>query len=391
MPANPMKKWFWILVICAALGAVLILEILPRAVESRFNRVHPRPEPIVSESTRELHRSLAIVDFHADTLLWGRNLLRGSGVGHVDLPRLQQSNVAVQVFGVVTKIPRGLNLNQNTGDTDRITYLALAEAWPPSTWTNLLNRALYQASRLQHAADNSDGEFVLVKTSSDLQALLARRRQDTRVVGGILMLEGAHALQGDVNNLNVLYNAGFRIISLTHFFDDEMAGSSTGVAKRGLTGKGRELVSAMESKHVLIDLAHASDATIADVTAIATRPVIVSHTGVKATCNNSRNLSDDEIRAVARTGGVVAIGYWETAVCGTDASAIAKAIRHVADVAGMDHVALGSDFDGSTTMPFDTTGLPEITQALVDAGFSPAQINLIMGGNALRVLQQSLP
>ncbi len=94
---------------------------------------------------------------------------------------------------------------------------------------------------------------------------------------------------------------------------------------------------------MLIDLAHASPATLLDVTAIATKPVIVSHTGVKGTCNNARNLSDDELRAVARTGGVVGIGYWETAVCGRDARAVARAIQYTAKVIGMEHVALGGE------------------------------------------------
>ncbi|HXA57279.1 MAG TPA: dipeptidase [Candidatus Acidoferrum sp.] len=386
-----MKKRFWIAATTALVGAVVIVWILPRAVESRFNRIVPRMEPTVSHAAGDLHQKLAIVDLHADSLLWGRNLLHRSDLGHVDVPRLQQANVSVQVFGVVTQVPRGLNLNQNGADTDRITYLALAEAWPPYTWTNLLNRALYQASRLQQMADKSQGQLVLIKTSSDLTDVLARHRQDRRVVGGILMLEGAQPLRGDASKLDTLYDAGFRIISLTHFFDDELAGSSTGIARYGLTDHGREVVRAMEAKHILVDLAHASSATIADVTAIATRPVIVSHTGVKTVCNNGRNLSDAEIHAVAMTGGVIAIGYWDTAICGSDARAIVKAIRHVVDVAGIGSAALGSDFDGSTTMPFDTTGLPEITEALAEEGFSETEINLIMGGNALRVLQQSLP
>jgi membrane dipeptidase len=178
---------------------------------------------------------------------------------------------------------------------------------------------------------------------------------------------------------------------LTHFFDNEMAGSSTGLRKSGLTPKGRELIQRMETKHMLVDLAHASGATIDDVTAIASKPVVVSHTGVRGTCDNSRNLSDDEIRAVAKTGGLVGIGYWKTAICGTDAHAIAKAIRYVTNLAGIEHVGIGSDFDGSTTMPFDTTGLIQITDALLHEGFSEREIRLIMGGNSLRLLRESLP
>ena len=142
---------------------------------------------------------------------------------------------------------------------------------------------------------------------------------------------------------------------------------------------------------MLIDLAHASPTTVRDVTALASKPVIVSHTGVKGTCNNNRNLSDDELRSIAQTGGVIGIGYWETAVCGVDPSSVARAIEYSISVVGADHVALGSDFDGATTMPFDVTGIPLITDALKKDGLSNHKIQLIMGENVVRVLSQTLP
>ena len=142
---------------------------------------------------------------------------------------------------------------------------------------------------------------------------------------------------------------------------------------------------------MLIDLAHASPATMRDVTAMATRPVVLSHTGVKGTCNNHRNLSDDQLRAVAGTGGLIGIGYWETAVCGRDARAIARAIRYVSSIVGVEHVCLGSDFDGGTTMPFDVTGLALITDALRMERFSDREIRLIMGENVAKLLSQVLP
>jgi len=181
------------------------------------------------------------------------------------------------------------------------------------------------------------------------------------------------------------------MMSPTHFTDTEIGGSASGLQKQGLSDLGRKWVRSMEAKNLLIDLAHASPATLHDVTAIAAKPVIVSHTGVKGTCDNNRNLSDDELRAVARTGGIVGIGYWETATCGRDAGAVARAIRHAVKVIGVEHVALGSDFDGATTMPFDVTGLPLITDALRKASVSEHDIGLIMGGNVVRVLSQSLP
>ena len=181
------------------------------------------------------------------------------------------------------------------------------------------------------------------------------------------------------------------MMSPTHFTDTEIAGSASGLSRAGLTELGRQWVRSMEAKNMLIDLAHASPATVMDVAAMARKPVVVSHTGVKGTCNNNRNLSDDELRAVARTGGVIGIGYWETAVCGTDALAVARAIRYAVKVAGAEHVALGSDFDGATTMPFDVTGVPLITDALRNSGLSEHDIRLIMGENVVRVLLETLP
>jgi microsomal dipeptidase-like Zn-dependent dipeptidase len=207
----------------------------------------------------------------------------------------------------------------------------------------------------------------------------------------LLSIEGAHALDGKLENLEVLYRAGYRMMSPSHFFDNDIGGSAAGLHKIRLTEKGREWVNQMEARHMIVDLAHASPKTIEDVLAVATRPLLVSHTGVKGTCDNNRNLSDDQIRAVAAKGGLIGIGYWDTATCGTDARAIVKAMRYVSALVGAEHVALGSDFDGAVTEPFDTTGLVEITEAMLDAGYSEAEIKAIMGENAMKFLAANLP
>jgi microsomal dipeptidase-like Zn-dependent dipeptidase len=198
-------------------------------------------------------------------------------------------------------------------------------------------------------------------------------------------------LEGNLENLDALYAAGFRMMAPSHFTDTAIGGSSAGVQKSGLSELGREWVRHMEAKHMLIDLAHASPATLRDVTAIATRPVVVSHTGVKGTCDNPRNLSDQELHAIAATGGVVGIGVWDTATCGHDAGATARAIRYAVNVIGADHVALGSDFDGGTTTPFDASGWSLVTEALLAEGFSEPEIRKIMGENVVRVLRETLP
>lgn len=368
---------------------IVFFFVVPRVVDKRLNKTLA---PIsVSQRARDLHRSLSVADLHADSLLWGRDLVARNSRGHVDLPRLIDGNVALQVFSMPTKTPRGLNIQRNTGDSDQIFWLALAQRWPISAWNSLTERALYQAGRLQDIAERSRGRFIVVRSSQELSAYLERRQHERGITAGILSIEGAHALDGRLENLDRLYDAGYRMISPAHFFDNEFAGSSAGIKKAGLTEKGRELIARMERKRMIVDLAHSSNQTIEDVLAIAIRPVVVSHTGVKGTCDNNRNLSDAQIRSIAQRGGIIGIGYWPTATCGHDAKAIARALRHATAVGGVEHTALGSDFDGAIEAPFDATGVVQITDALLNEGFAEGEIRLVMGENMLRFMRENLP
>jgi membrane dipeptidase len=185
--------------------------------------------------------------------------------------------------------------------------------------------------------------------------------------------------------------AGYRMVGLAHFFDNAFGGSAHGIEKGGLTAAGRDIVERLEERSILVDLAHASAAVIDDVLAIAKRPVIASHTGVRATADNARNLGDDQLRAIAATGGMVGIGFWPTASGGEDALSIARAIAHSAAVIGPDHVGLGSDFDGAVPVPFDVSGLGLLTEALLAEGLDEATIAAVMGGSAIRLLRETLP
>jgi membrane dipeptidase len=359
--------------------------------DRRANTLIPRTPPAVSDAGRRLHRRLLVADLHADTLLWNRDPLARSPRGHVDVPRLLEGNVALQAFTVVTKSPRNLNIESNDDRSDNITLLAMAQHWPPATWFSLKERALHQARRLDRAAARSEGRFTVVRSRADLEAYRRRRQENPGITAGFLGLEGAHGLEGDLDNLDALFAAGFRMIGLVHFFDNDLGGSAHGRRKEGLTAKGRDLVRRLEQGRTLVDLAHASPSTVRDVLALAARPVVVSHTGVKGTCDNVRNLDDEALRGVARTGGLVGIGYWQTAVCGIGGRAVARAVRHAVAVAGIDHVALGSDFDGAVAEPFDTAGLVEITDALLAEGLSEAEVEKVMGGNVFRLLAETLP
>jgi microsomal dipeptidase-like Zn-dependent dipeptidase len=378
-------------IVLLLLGAFFF--VVPTQLEKRLNVTLNPPPYLASERAVELHKKLLVADLHADSLLWNRNLLERGTRGHVDVPRLIEGNVALQSFTVVTKTPYvwKMNIERNDDRTDNITILAIAQRWPTATWSSLTQRALYQASKLQDTAARSAGKFTLIRTSAELSSYLDRRITEPHITAGFLGIEGAHALDGNLDNIDVLFDAGFRMMSPSHFFDTDIGGSAHGVEKGGLTDKGKEMVRRMEAKRMIVDVAHASAKTIDDVLAIATRPVFVSHSGVKGTCDNQRNLSDEQLKGIARTGGVIGIGYWDTAVCGKDAKAIAKAIRYTANLVGVDHVGLGSDFDGAVAEPFDTSGLVQITDALLAEGFTDEEIGKIMGRNVLGLLIQNLP
>lgn len=388
-----MRRWKKLLLALAVILLVCSVGFVtvgaPMA-ERRMNLIVGRSRP-VSDKARAAHAQLFVADLHADSLLWGRDLLQRATRGHIDLPRLVEGNVALQVFDVVTKTPRGMNIHSNDDSTDNILPLAIAERWPRRTWSSLKERALYQAERLREMAKRSQGRLWLIRTRAELSEYRDVRRHDPTLVAAVLGLEGAQALEGDVANLDALFDAGYRIVSPSHFFDTEIGGSSAGVKKGGLTDVGRAWLQRMEQKHMIVDVAHASAKTIDDVLKLATRPVVVSHAGVRGTCDNNRNLTDGQLDAIAKNGGLVGIGYWPVAICGDGADAIAKAIVYVGKRIGFDHVALGSDYDGAVEVPFDVTGLPQITNALLEAGLDDVQLHQVMGGNIARFLGAQLP
>ena len=375
------------LVVLAAAGFFLFA---PGMAERSMNTIDGEPLIEVSDEARAFHKTLTIVDLHSDTLLWQRSLLERADRGHMDLPRLQDGNVALQVFSSVTKTPKGQNYDANSADSDNITLLAIGQLQPPRTWTSLLERSLWHATKLDRAARNSQGALLRVTDNASLDALLEARSNANGPVGALFSAEGLQNLEGNIDNLDALYAAGMRTAGLTHFFDNELAGSMHGIEKGGLTPMGREAVRRMEAMGMIVDIAHCSHQCVADILAMAKRPVVSSHGGVQATCEVNRNLTDDEIRGVAETGGIIGIGYWDGAICSTDPRATAKAMKHVRDLVGIEHVALGSDYDGAVTVRFDTSQLMQVTQALIDEGFSEAEIRAAMGGNALRVIRAGL-
>jgi microsomal dipeptidase-like Zn-dependent dipeptidase len=387
-----MRRFFKLLILLIFIGVGAFLTFGPGYVEKGRNAVAEHDPYTVSPQAQALHDSLTIGDWHSDSLLWQRSLLDRANRGQVDLPRLIDGNVALQMFTAVTKSPAGQNYQANQADAfDNITPLVVGQMWPPRTWNSLLERALYQAERLHTYADASDGQLRVIKTRTDLDQLLADRANGQQVVGGLLGIEGAHPLQGDIANLDRLEAAGHRMIALQHFFDNALGGSLHGTGNHGLTAFGREVVAEVEARDLILDLAHSSPQVAWDAIAMTDMPLVVSHTGIHSVCAVKRNYPDDLMQAIAATGGVIAIGFWADVTCDDSPDGIATVIQAAIALLGEDHVSLGSDFDGSVATSFDTSELAALTQALLDAGMNEEQISKVMGGNMVRVLRERLP
>jgi microsomal dipeptidase-like Zn-dependent dipeptidase len=226
----------------------------------------------------------------------------------------------------------------------------------------------------------------IVRTKGDL-----KRAMHDHVLAGILLSEGAHPLEGKLSNIPVMYKAGFRVLGLTHFFDNDVGGSLHGESQGGLTAFGKKVVPAAEKQGMIIDVAHASEAVVRDTVAIAKHPVIVSHTGVKGYCDAPRNVSDATLKLIADHGGLIGVGYWDAAVCEPKMKNVVEALNYAVKLLGPDHVALGSDFDGGIPMPFDASEMAGLTSALLDSGMDEKTVRKVMGENAIRFFSTYLP
>jgi membrane dipeptidase len=347
--------------------------------------------PPPSARALALHRTLWVADLHADSLMWNRAPEERHARGRVDVPRLIEGGVALQAFTIVSKTPWFMNVSSNPSSGDMLTVLLIAQRWPIATWSSLLERALYQAERLRETERRSHGTFRVIESRSELQRYAEQRRSDHALSAGYLGIEGAQVLEGRLANVQRLFDAGFRMMSPSHFFDTDVGGSAHGERKVGLSTFGHDVIAEMERLGMLVDLAHASAQTIDDVLAIAKKPVVFSHTGVKGTCDTPRNISDAALAGTAATGGLVGIGFFEGATCGRDMPSVVRAIRYAVDRIGAEHVALGSDFDGFVRTPIDASEMAALTDALLETGFTEEQIRQIMGLNVERVLGQVLP
>ncbi len=320
--------------------------------------------------TASIHASSIIFDAHCDTLLdvvaGKRNLTDRSPDGQVDLPRLLEAGVSAQVFAIFVE-----------------------DEW--------LWRATVQAMRMIDAfyrdCEASQGRLVVATRASDIE-----RAKTEGVVAGILSLEGAEPLDGELAVLRLFYQLGVRAVGLTWNRRNQVG---DGIAERrtggGLTEFGVRLVQEMNRLGMLIDVAHLSPRGVADVLEISQAPVIASHANAYALCPHPRNLTDEQLCAIAARGGVVGVTFYRGFIASEAGAAtvdrLVEHIDHLVSVMGIDHVGLGSDFDGFLGEPApegleDVTRLPDLTARLLDRGYRFESVQKILGGNFLHIFRE---
>lgn len=380
-------KWIAIVIVALAVfGLAVVRFVIAPGQDAKMNVVTAHAPYRINGEAQAFHETLQIADLHSDSLLWSRDPVKRHDRGHVDLPRLADGNVKLQVFSAVTKSPRGLNFDENDGQgADDITLLAKAQLWPPRTWSSIYERAAYQAERLQKLEDG--GHLIIARDAAGFKTAMAGDK-----LVALLLTEGSHPLEGRIENIGRLYDKGYRIMGLQHFFDNALGGSMHGKSKSGLTPFGRDAIVEMRRKGIIIDVAHSSEAVVRDVLALTDAPLIISHGGVRSACPKTanRNLPDDVLLEIAARGGIIGIGYFDGVICDISPAGIADAIIYAVDILGEDAVALGSDFDGTVTTALDTSEIAAITQALLNKGMERRVIAKVMGGNAVRFFGENL-
>ena len=393
---------------CLMLGLAWLAggcAFLERTAEEIGNPVSTPPPYEVDGPARALHERLIVADMHADTLLAARDPRKAAGYGHLDLPRLRAGHVGIQVFSIVTNMPWCPGHNECRRNPNLVALLDAAQNWPAEARTDDKARALYQAAKLRSIASDPAAGLVLLENAGDLARLLAKPLA-TRPFGAVLAVEGAQAVGDDVAGVDQLGDAGVRILGLAHFFDNRVAGSAHGIGHGGLTAFGRLVVQRALARGMIVDLAHASPASIDDfLNGWGGAPFVVSHTGLRSVCNNKRNLTDEQVRRIVRAGGLIGIGVWDVPLCLSRSDSapayvdkIVFSIKRAVALAdaehpgrGYEYITLGSDFDGWVTVGFDAGGWPLLTQGLLRTGLADDQIARIMGGNVCRLLLHGLP
>jgi len=344
----------------------------------------PLPTIEISEEARELHQRALVIDAHADTPTeWftrsGYDFSRRNEQGHIDLPRLREGGVDLQFM-----------IAWITDDRERIGGRSFFDHT-----VELIELIV------ERVAETPGTELITESVELDE----ARRAGRTAIMIGV---EGGHAIENSLENLHRLHELGTRYLTLTWNHNNDWADSATDAPQHGgLTPFGREVIRELNELRILIDLSHAAETTFYQVLETSAQPVIASHSCARTIADHPRNLDDQQLRELARAGGVVGVNFFPLFLDSEYAEiyeregptskrlpqiGVERVIDHIeeiVEVAGIDHVALGSDFDGITTTPIglpDIAALPVITELLLRRGFHHHEIEKILGKNLLHLI-----
>ncbi|TCI85712.1 dipeptidase [Tenacibaculum sp. M341] len=386
------KKRFAIFSMVLVVLYFLVTLIAPPLLDKGQNKTIEETTKVSNEA-KILYNNLDFVgDLHCDALLWDRDLSKENDYGHVDFQRMSNSNVAFQAFTIVTKSPKGHNFEKTDGEAfDNITLLSILQGQSVTNWFSLFNRAMYQCNKLKGYARAYNDNFILIEKKDDLLTLLKKRATNKKIIGGIIGLEGGHCLEGEIENFLKLYDNGVRMLGLSHFFDNKLGGSAHGIEKGGITEFGKKVLGEMQKRNMILDIAHTSDKMISDIIKTYNGPIVSSHTGVDGVIESYRNLSDEQLKLLAKKDALIGVAFFPGAIGNDGIRGIVKTMKHVKELIGVEHVALGSDFDGSVTTPIDVTGYQYIVEEMLQQNFSKREIEMIMGENLKNFLLKNLP
>ena len=395
------------------MGGLTPRSVLSRAADRILHTVSvPDPEP-VSAQAAELHRQIPVVDLLIGSAIMRPDFIARRRYGHVDLPRAREGGIDLLGISIATRLPdlRG------TWSTP----FFWSQGLPFRALRSDLATANALIDRVEGWEAESNGALRIVRSEADLAAVGgagaggpggadaggpesesggpegdARGRRGSWT-GAFLGIQGGHALEGDLANLERLQARGLRMLAPAHVMDNELVGSDTGVRKGGLTPYGRDVIAECQRIGLLVDLAHMSEAGIRDALPLVREPFVLSHTGLTALAGQSvplrhyspqtRNLPSELARDVAAAGGVIGLTLSTWLLGGDTLDAFGRAVDLALELCGPDHVAIGSDMDGGLRMLVDAAGFPALTGELLQRGHDAATVTAVMGGNALRVLR----
>ena len=369
----------------------------------------------IAERAHKLHFSSIVLDTHDDTTqrFFSKNFDLGkrNPDGHIDIPRMKEGGMNAIFFSI---------------------WIDGRTMGPAA-----IQKALDQIDAVHENVRKNSKDLMFARTAADVHKAHAEGK-----IAALIGVEGGHMIGNDIRMVRIFSDLGVRYMTLSHFYNDEWADSSTDKpAHNGLTDYGKEIVREMNRQGMMVDISHVSDKTFYDALEVSKAPLIASHSSCRAICNHPRDMTDEMIKALAAKGGVIQINYEKSFIdeayrqasekvsggvvamfdqlkkeCGDDEECLGKKMQemerkataegklphvswekivdhidHVVKLVGADHVGLGSDFDGAT-MPEgmdDCTHLPKITEALMRKGYRDDDIRKILGGNLLRVMEQA--